>query len=215
MATAALFDFDGTLLTGTSGVDLLREFLHCSPISISQKARLAVAAIAYLGGVRNSWSTIDTLACMFRGARESELEAIGQEAYSRCIKPRLKKTVIARFPLHRDQGDVIAVISAGTSYVVTPFAKQFGIDHVICTNLESIDGIVTGRLLNRCWGIEKLKAAQEFATSLGISLEASHFYANSRDDVPLLDYVGHPHPVGTDRHLRRIARARDWEFLAT
>jgi putative phosphoserine phosphatase/1-acylglycerol-3-phosphate O-acyltransferase len=54
---------------------------------------------------------------------------------------------------------------------------------------------------------------RSFLAARDIDLAASHAYANGDEDVPLLDGVGHPHPVNPQPELAQIARAKGWPVL--
>jgi hypothetical protein len=59
-------------------------------------------------------------------------------------------------------------------------------------------------------GAEKASAVAAKAEELGIDLLQCHAYSDSRNDLPLLEAVGHPHAVNPEHNLRRIALQRGW-----
>jgi putative phosphoserine phosphatase/1-acylglycerol-3-phosphate O-acyltransferase len=103
------------------------------------------------------------------------------------------------------------VVSSATPYQVEPVAQDLGIDQVLCTRLEVVDGICTGRVLEpACYGPGKLHAATELGATVPYDLTQSFFYSDGHEDVPLLEAVGHPTTLNPDARLTRHARAVDW-----
>ena len=108
----------------------------------------------------------------------------------------------------------MVIATSATRFQVGPLVRQLGVEHLLCTELEAEDGILTGRLAGRTlWGPGKIAAVQAFAAGHGIDLAASHGYANGDEDVPFLQAVGHPHPVNPQKRLAREASARGWPVL--
>jgi len=61
-----------------------------------------------------------------------------------------------------------------------------------------------------CYGLGKLRAAQELADQRDLELDDSYFYTDSHEDLPLLDAVGHPRPLNPNRRLAQVAKERRW-----
>ncbi|HJT37618.1 MAG TPA: hypothetical protein VJ818_04265, partial [Actinomycetota bacterium] len=51
---------------------------------------------------------------------------------------------------------------------------------------------------------------ERLALERGLDLSVSDAYSDSKNDLPLLEAVGHPHAVNPDTELKRIARHRGW-----
>jgi len=62
---------------------------------------------------------------------------------------------------HRDAGDLVAIVTAATAYVAWPVARELGIDHVVCSELEvDENGRFTGRVVEPlCYGEGKIVRA--------------------------------------------------------
>jgi putative phosphoserine phosphatase/1-acylglycerol-3-phosphate O-acyltransferase len=115
---------------------------------------------------------------------------------------------------HQRCGHTVVIATSATRFQVGPLVRRLGVEHLLCTELEAEDGILTGRLAGRTlWGPGKIAAVQAFATGHGIDLAASHGYANGDEDMPFLQAVGHPHPVNPQKRLAREASARGWPVL--
>jgi putative phosphoserine phosphatase/1-acylglycerol-3-phosphate O-acyltransferase len=104
--------------------------------------------------------------------------------------------------------------TSATRMQAEPMARELGIDHILCTELETEHGVITGALAGRTlWGEGKAAAVKEFARRQRISLKNSHAYANGDEDVALLDAVGFPHPVNPAPVLARHAGERGWDVV--
>jgi putative phosphoserine phosphatase/1-acylglycerol-3-phosphate O-acyltransferase len=80
--------------------------------------------------------------------------------------------------------------------------------------LETEGGLLTGRVAGRPpWGAGKIAAVREFLAEHDVELADTHAYANGDEDVPLLEAVGHPHPVNPQPELAAVAAERGWPVL--
>jgi putative phosphoserine phosphatase/1-acylglycerol-3-phosphate O-acyltransferase len=106
------------------------------------------------------------------------------------------------------------VASSGTRYQVEPIAQEVGADHVLCTSLEVIDGVLTGRVSGRpLWGEAKAVALAALAEERSLDLTRSFAYSNGTEDEPLLRAVGHPVCVEPEDGLRAIAEPEGWPIV--
>ena len=106
----------------------------------------------------------------------------------------------------------MVIATSATRLQVPPLARELGVEHVLCTELEHEGGVLTGRLAGRApWGDGKIAAVVTFAAEHGVDLAASHAYANGDEDVPLQTSV-HPHPVNPSRGWpsRPTRAGRSW-----
>ncbi len=115
---------------------------------------------------------------------------------------------------HAGRGDVNVVLTGAPDYLAEPIALDLGIEHVLCSRLEVVDGRFTGRpIYPLCYGSGKVTIARRLARETGIDLEQSFFYSDSVTDMPVFVAVGHPRVVNPDPFLRVQARLRGWPVL--
>jgi len=114
---------------------------------------------------------------------------------------------------HREAGDLVAIVTAATAYVAWPVARELGIDHVVCSELEvDAGGRLTGEVIEpMCYGEGKIIRAAALLEQHGIGFEGVTFFSDSITDLPLLSKVDVPVAVNPDRRLLRAARARGWQ----
>jgi phosphoserine phosphatase len=93
-------------------------------------------------------------------------------------------------------------------------ATRLGLSGALGTVLEEVDGVFTGALRGEfLHGEGKAMAAAGHAADIGANLEDCWAYSDSRNDIPLLELVGHPVVVNPDHILRRHAERRGWHVM--
>ena len=112
---------------------------------------------------------------------------------------------------HRKAGDRILVISASGTHLVKPIAERLGIDEVLGIELEVKNGVYTGQTTGTLTYREgKITRLLEWLDEQEENLEGASFYSDSRNDLPLLLKVDHPHAVNPDPVLREHAEKAGW-----
>jgi HAD superfamily hydrolase (TIGR01490 family) len=130
------------------------------------------------------------------------------------IKPLIARGTPALLQKHRDQGDTLMIISATNLFVTEPIAELLGIQHIISTKPEMIDGKYTGNYLGiPTFQQGKVNALREWMSQNQLNLYGSSFYSDSHNDLPLLDEVDYPVAVNPDDRLAQIANERNWPVI--
>ncbi|MEW8587370.1 MAG: HAD family hydrolase [Candidatus Thiodiazotropha sp.] len=115
---------------------------------------------------------------------------------------------------HRDAGDTLLIITATNAFVTGPIAQRYGIDHLIATEPERLDGHYTGEVAGEPSFREgKVNRLRSWLQEQEQDLRGSWFYSDSHNDLPLLALVENPVAVDPDETLSKIARTRDWPIL--
>lgn len=209
--TAALFDFDGTLIAGLSVVHFLREQLKQRKISL-QNARQVLAGTARLMSRKASVPEMFEASCqLLEGTDEAEYAAFGRDVYETRISKLIYPQARAIIREHQACGHTVAIISSALSYQVQPAAQDLGVDLVYCTELEAVNGVLSGRVKGDVrWAEGKVAAANLLARSRRFKLKDAFFYSDSDEDVPLLEAVGRPRVLNPNKKLAKIAAERNW-----
>ena len=210
-ATAALFDFDGTLIAGFSVVQFLREQVRQRKLSLDDARRMVVNSVRLIAQ-RASFSELFIASCeLLEGAEEAEYAAFGRDVYEKRIARLIYPEARALIREHKARGHTVAIVSSATPYQVYPAAEDLGVDLVCCTRLGVRKGVFTGEVEGGvCWGDGKLDAARRLAKDAGFRLDKAFFYSDSDEDIPLLETVAYPRVLNPNRKLARVARERDW-----
>ncbi len=216
MKRAAFFDCDKTLIPGSSLYLLARGMYERDYVRLRNLFGWAFTQVRYqlLGKeLMNKVEDIQAGAYEFvKGRHQDELRALGEEITEERILPRVYEDIARVIAWHNEHGFETYLLTAAPQELADAIASSLGMTGARGTVSEIDDaGRYTGRMAGPLLhGPEKAKAVQLLAEQHGIDLEASHAYSDSKNDVPLLEAVGHAHAVNPDAELRRIARARGW-----
>jgi HAD superfamily hydrolase (TIGR01490 family) len=212
---AAFFDLDKTVISKSSSLALSRPFYRAGLVTRSQLLRGAYAQLVYLmvgADEKRMDRAKDGMLALTKGWNRAEVEAVVREALEEVVDPYIYQEALDLIALHRALGRRVFIVSSSPQEVAKPLAERLGVDDVIATRAEIVDGRYTGRLEFYCYGERKADAVRRAAEELGIDLEGSHAYSDSITDLPMLEAVGHPVAVNPDRDLRRIAQQRGWRI---
>ena len=116
---------------------------------------------------------------------------------------------------HKDKGDYLLIITATNLFVTAPIAEELGVDDIIATEPELIDGQYTGKVAGiPSFQDGKVKRLTQWLADKGLSLEGSYFYSDSHNDLPLLKQVDYPVAVDADETLIQAAQNNNWPIMS-
>ncbi|MDH5388828.1 MAG: HAD-IB family hydrolase [Gammaproteobacteria bacterium] len=212
----ALFDLDNTLLTDDSDY-LWGCFLSDKGLvdkELYEQANLRFYQ-EYKQGTLDIHEFLNFALTPLAENDFDKLQALHTEFMESLIRPVMTRAGQDKIKQHREQGDTIVIITATNSFVTGPIAKAFGVDHLIATEPEIIDGQYTGKVSGTpCFQQGKITKLDEWLEQTGKNLQDSYFYSDSHNDLPLLEQVAHPIAVDPDDQLRAIALERNWEVIS-
>ena len=89
------------------------------------------------------------------------------------------------------RGCRVGVVSGGFEEVVVPLAARLGIDHVAANRLETVDGVLTGRVLGRVVDREeKVRCLRAWAEADGVPLERTVAVGDGANDLGMIAVAG-------------------------
>ncbi len=116
---------------------------------------------------------------------------------------------------HRDKGDTLLVITATNRFVTEPIVNLYGIDNLLASTPEFINGKYTGRVDGiPCFQAGKVKLLEEWLKTSQENMTDSYFYSDSHNDLPLLKLVDHPVAVDPDEKLNAFANENNWPIIS-
>ena len=211
--TCAVFDFDGTIISGYSATAFLKDQIARGEISPADLVQLTQAATRFGIGSLGFSALMAVHAQYLEGRSEADYVANSERLFRRAIAKLIYPEARQLIEAHRAAGHSIAIISSATPYQVLPAAEDLGIKHVYATDLEVEDGQFTGGVVQpTCFGIGKVHAAERFTAEQGSNLENCFFYSDSTDDIELLETAGRPVVLNGSRDLKQIAREAGWSM---
>ena len=211
---AAFFDFDGTLIQGYSANALYAHRARNLELGPDEFVRTVRAA---LGGPLDEAAFEDLMLQGIRGwvgRTDDELMELGEQLFTEEVAGALFYGTWRLVRAHQNKGHTVVVATSATRMQVEPMARELGVEHLLCTELETENGVITGAIAGRPpWNEGKAAAVREFAKQHRIPLKNCHAYANGNEDVPFLEVVGFPHPVNPGSDLARHAGERGWPVV--
>ncbi|GAA5156826.1 HAD-IB family hydrolase [Pseudonocardia eucalypti] len=211
---AAFFDYDGTVITGYSAMAFYNKRLRDRDMGVAELAKTSWASVRGIRTEREFGELLDLSLAAWRGKTPDELMALGRELFKHEIAAALHSEVWQLIEAHHAMGHTVVLASSATRFQVAPMAEDIGADHVLCTELEVVDGMVTGRPLGApLWGLGKARAVRRLAAEKDIDLATSFAYSNGDEDVMFLETVGSAVAVEPQEALAAEAGRRGWPVL--
>jgi putative phosphoserine phosphatase/1-acylglycerol-3-phosphate O-acyltransferase len=210
----ACFDYDGTLIGGYSAAVFYEHRLRSLELGPLELARTALLSARGIRTAADFEALLELSLGAWRGRSVAELEALGERLFRGAIAARLHVEAWELLDAHRRMGHTLVLASSATRFQVEPMARELGIDHVLCTPVEVVDGRLTGYAGGPpLWGEQKAAALGELAREHRIALDDSFAYTNGEEDEPLLRSVGNPVAVEPSRALGQLAELCGWPVL--
>jgi HAD superfamily hydrolase (TIGR01490 family) len=212
--SAAFFDVDGTLLTVQSGTLYLGYLRRNGLMELSDLLRIYWSFLTYRLGMLNVKGLAEVSSRWLAGQLERDVAEHCRHWYKTEVSRYFSAAMLGKVAEHQAAGHVVALLTGGTRYLNDWIAADLGIEHLLASRLEVIDGRFTGQPIGPlCYGRGKIEHAERFATDQGVDLAASWFYTDSITDMPMLELVGYPVAVNPDPRLRLEAKRRGWPVV--
>ena len=213
--TLAIFDLDNTLLAGDSD-HAWGEFLVDEGMVDAEDYKQANDRFyqEYLNGELDIFHyqrfVMGPLACHSM----DELEVWREAFMTKKVAPMMLKKAAQLLDDHREQGHTLMIITATNRFITEPIAEQLGVEHLIATEPELVNGRFTGEVAGTPSFQEgKVERLNDWLAGHDESLDGAWFYSDSRNDVPLLEKVDNPVAVDPDPTLAQIARDNGWPVM--
>lgn len=211
---AVFFDLDKTIISRSSSIALSRPMYRAGLVSRGSLLRGAYAQLVYMllgADERRMEKAKEGMLALSKGWDREQVEEIVRDVVVEVIDPFVYQEALDLIAYHRASGRRIYIVSSSPEEVVRPLAEHFGVDDVIATRAQIVDGRYTGELEFYSYGEAKAEAIRELAERDAIDLDASYAYSDSITDAPMLEAVGNPVAVNPGRELRKLAGENDWQ----
>lgn len=212
----AIFDLDNTLLADDSdylwGCFLIKLGVVDAQLYESENQRFYDA---YKAGTLDIFEFLRFSLKPLSEHDLSTLQAWHAQFMEDVIRPIMLPKAQALIDRHRDNGDTLLIITATNRFVTEPIASAYGIEHLLATDPEMVEGRYTGKVAGTpCFQEGKVERLHEWLKTNQHSLDGSYFYSDSQNDLPLLNLVTFPIAVDADESLSTHAKQHDWQQLS-
>ncbi len=211
----ALFDLDNTLLAGDSDYAWGEFLVHEGKVDPDHYAHMNTQFYEdYQQGKLDIYEYLRFALAPLAKIEPQELVELHHKFMDQVVSKMWLPAAQALVDKHRAAGDQLMVISATNRFIVEPICHRFGINEIIATEPEQLDGRYTGRVSGvPSYQQGKVTRLQQWLETKGESLQGSHFYSDSINDLPLLQVVDRAVAVNPDELLLAEAVQRGWPVL--
>ncbi|MCS3903043.1 HAD superfamily hydrolase (TIGR01490 family) [Methylohalomonas lacus] len=212
----AIFDLDNTLIGGDSDY-LWGEYLCENGLIDSDGHRDAHEQ--FYADYRAGTLDIDAfLQFQLKPLADNDLDDLTRwrDAYIRTkIEPIMLPKARLLVDDHRRRGHTLMIITATNRFITEPIAAALGIEHLIATEPEFVDGRYSGRVSGvPSYRDGKITRLHDWLAERDQRACERWFYSDSHNDIPLLREVDHPVAVDPDDPLRSFAEQQDWPVIS-
>jgi phosphatidylglycerophosphatase C len=181
-----VFDLDGTLTRRDTYLLYLFGYLMRHPWCVFRLLHLPwIVGMFYLGILDHTQLKERFLGAFLRGTRRAVLQQWTTIFIDKLISCSMRREALAMLEKHRQNGDLLVLLSASLDIYVEALGDRLCVDHVICTRAHWEGDSLSGGLLGlNCYGEEKVHRLQELRKRYeDMKLIA---YADHHSDIPLL-----------------------------
>lgn len=215
----ALFDLDNTLLAGDSDYNwslfLIEEGLLDAKTHHDRNEQFY---LDYKNGCLDIFAFLKFQLQPLAQHPKVFLDQLHVKYMEKVIKPMMTQKAQALVNQHKSNGDLCIVITATNSFVTKPIATAYGIEHLIGTDPEIVDGEYTGGVSGvPSFQQGKVTRLNQWLAERGQSLSdfnISYFYSDSHNDLPLMKLVTNPVAVDADATLLAFAQQQGWPCIS-
>jgi HAD superfamily hydrolase (TIGR01490 family) len=215
----ALFDLDNTLLAGDSDYNWSVFLIGEGLLDAKQhKARNEQFYEDYKNGCLDIYAFLKFQLQPLSQHPKAFLDELHKKYMEQVIRPMMTQKAQDLVNQHKANGDLCMVITATNSFVTKPIATAYGIENLIGTDPEMVDGQFTGGVSGTpSFQQGKVTRLNEWLAIRGQTLadfETSYFYSDSHNDLPLMKLVTNPVAVDADPTLTAYASEHGWPHIS-
>jgi HAD superfamily hydrolase (TIGR01490 family) len=219
----AIFDFDGTLTTGHMWSGIARHhrenkvkrfavyyyFLSHLPLWLAAKAKIYDEQKDKI-----KWG--EDLPSLIRGFTVEDAHQVFEWVADKYFISLLRPDVVGKLEEHKKKGHKTMILSGMFTDFLEVMASRIGVDCVVGTKLQIVNGVYTGKIIKPlCFGEDKARYLNEYIRDqhLNVDLGQSAAYADAISDIPVLLMVGNPVACYPDKALLQFALNQKWQII--
>jgi len=212
----ALFDLDNTLLSGDTDTEWFAFLAEQGVLSAAEQQANQGMDRRYRAGEASALEYVRFYLAPYARHDMPRLLSWRDAFLRERIGPRMLPRARELLAIHAH--DLVVIITATNRFLTEPIARAFGVEHLIATEPQIVDGRFTGDVDGTpCMREGKIERLEQWLGQRAQRLagfEKSWFYSDSINDLPLLERVTHPVAVDADERLAAIARGRGWRSIS-
>jgi HAD superfamily hydrolase (TIGR01490 family) len=212
----ALFDLDNTLIAGDSDYEWGRWLVHKKKVDPEHYSRMNEKFFRdYENGTLDIYAYLEFALAPLAAIERCELLALREEFMAKVIASIWLPAAENLLTTHREQGDLLVIVSATNRFIVEPICQKLGVEHLIATEPEVRDGRYTGKVVGTpSYREGKVERVLAWVKSRETDLGGSYFYSDSINDLSLMKLVDHPVAVDPDDRLAGEAEMNSWPVIS-
>jgi HAD superfamily phosphoserine phosphatase-like hydrolase len=209
----AIFDIDGTLLTGPSTERrFYRELLRTG--NQGPRQILAAAAFACTRWPRYGRDVFKKNKAYLAWLTRDKVARLARDWVERELTDDWFAPAVGRLRGHQERGDRVLLLSGTPEFLARAIAARLAVDEYIGSRCATRGDRFDWRApLWHPFGEEKRRLAQDYCARVGIAASQVTAYGDSGHDIALLDWCGQAVAVRPEPRLLAAARQRNWEIL--
>jgi HAD superfamily hydrolase (TIGR01490 family) len=215
----ALFDLDNTLLAGDSDYNWSLFLIEQGLLDAkTHHERNEQFYQDYKNGCLDIYAFLKFQLQPLTQHPKAFLDELHVKYMEKVIRPMMTDKAQALVNQHKANGDLCLVITATNSFVTKPIATAYGIEHLIGTDPEMVNGKFTGGVSGvPSFQEGKVTRLNDWLGERGKTLndyKTSYFYSDSHNDLPLMKLVTNPVAVDADPTLLAYAQQQQWPSIS-
>ena len=211
---AAFYDLDHTILDGNSATHIVQEARKQEVMTERQFRHAVWLSILYKLNIGEPNRMILRMLSWLKGKEEQYIMKFSREIFDLLVKDTVRPEILETMKEHRDKKGAVVLLSSASTPICLPVSQFLGMDDIICTQLESRNGRLTGNTIRKLvYGSEKKVRMLEFCRDKDYDPRDAWYYGDSNTDRYVMEAVGNPVAVFPDRRLLKIAKRNHWPIL--
>jgi len=208
---AAFFDMDHTITWKNTGLSSVQFARSHGMVPLGSLLAGIVKIALYRLSLLNIEQWYERNMSLLAGFPLEDIDRFSAAWFEAMIRKVIYREAVELVGSHREQGHLLVIISNSPPFFVRQLAEALRIPEIITTQVEVVDGTLTGRLMKPlCYGKGKRLYALKWSEENDVDLSRSYFYTDSFYDIDFLHDVGFPVATNPDRRLRKAALTHGW-----
>ncbi|MBU0758214.1 MAG: HAD-IB family hydrolase [Nanoarchaeota archaeon] len=207
MKTAAFFDVDYTIVSGSSSASFVMFLFFKGKVSPFFIIKMLYNIVLYkLHRLDYEQMTKQARLPIVDTHNVHDIKKLSEEFFKKRLIKKIKKKALSRISFHKKQRHKVVLATASLDFVVKPVAKYLEVD-LISTKSEIFDQYYTGKIIGQlCYGKFKKRLVNEYSAKKNIDLKNSYAYTDHLSDLDFIRLVGHPYAVNPDKRFMKAAK---------